>query len=55
MLNKNNFYYENATTGEITDDTWLADFWAEIDRVNVIVWRWSEVCECWLDLTIRES
>ena len=54
-MDKNEFYYENAVTGEITNDTWQADFWAEIDHVAVIFWQWSDVCECWLDLMVRES
>ena len=54
-MDKNKWYFENAQTGEITDDKWLADFWAEIDKVGVIFWRWSDVCECWLDLMVREA
>lgn len=55
MLNKNEWYFENASTGEITNDSWLADFWAEIDKVDVIFWKWSDVCDCWLARMVRKA
>jgi len=55
MLDKNSWYFENASTGEITSDSWLADQWAEIYKVDVIFWRWSDVCECWLDRMVRQA
>ena len=55
MLNKNLTYYENEFTNEITTDKWLADLWAEVDHVNVVFWRWSEVCGQWLDFMVREA
>ena len=54
MLDKNCFYYENAETHEITTDTWLAEQWALVYHVAVVFWRWSDVCETWLDVMVRE-
>lgn len=54
MFDKNELYYENMITGEITTDTWLVDQWTEIYHVGIIFWRWSDVCECWLDHMIQE-
>ena len=48
-MQKDTWYYENSITGEITSDKWLAQFWVEIDHTSVMCWRWSEVCQEWLD------
>lgn len=54
MFDKTCYYYENAETHEFTTDTWLADQWALIDKVTVVFWHWSDVCDDWLDYMVRE-
>lgn len=51
-MNKNELYYENARTGEITNDAFQADCWFDTGA-DVIFWRWSDVCEDWLDLMVK--
>lgn len=53
-MNKNNWYYENARTGEITDIKDCANWWADGgDDVNC--WRWSEHLQEWVILMVREG
>lgn len=45
-MEKNVIYYRNSVTGETTADKLQAKSW--VQKCNVLIIRWSDVCQDWV-------